>query len=308
MRRIAKYFIAIVVLFTGISQFSAAQPKVSPIQQVDFVTPSIDWHHRHRLCRKNKLRHIDGYDDMLVYLGSGLVDLTTDPIDGPTGCISTGQCNGDWFHFEIMGRSAAEMAVLEQLAKDFFLARFGVDVDAMVASGDIDFGTFSTDPRILYRNYMAMGKKIPSGGWEVRDGGWTFTVINPAGIDLGGEFLGRHVGFGTQALFGNYNIAETRNNGKIKNERIIFYRSGSVLEVDADLELSVIYGLSQSGPDFPNGAEGLAIIVAKFYFVGATELKHAIRNVLSFGPGTVHTGLGPDVLLGGCGQTKDNAR
>lgn len=54
-------------------------------------------------CKASNKTTPDGFDSMLVYLGTGLVDLTTDPVDGPKMCAG-GVCDGTWFHFDIMGR------------------------------------------------------------------------------------------------------------------------------------------------------------------------------------------------------------
>lgn len=148
----------------------------------------------------------------------------------------------------------------------------------------------------MYRNYVAAGKQVLAKGWQVRDGGWRVVILDPTGMDLGGEFAGVHVGVGAQALFGNYNIAETGPNGRIRNERIIWYRAGQFFEPTPLADLHAICELSLSGPEFPNGVEGMAFITNNFYFLGLTEMKIALRNVLTFGDSQPQNGLGPDSL------------
>lgn len=237
-----------------------------------------------------------GFDSMLMYLATGLVDQTVDPVDGPTNCAAF-QCDGTWFHSEIMGRDQDKMNYLDGLAKDFYITRFGINVDADVASGRISFGTWSADPRALYRNYINSNRKISSIGSEVRDGGWQVTILDPGGYDLGGEFAGIHVSQGAQALWGNYNIAHRKRNGKIKSEEIIWYRAGSFFVPNELFEILAICELTREGPEFINGSQGFAQIAAKFHFPSATEIKFSIRNVLTFGDSSPLPGLGPDELL-----------
>lgn len=194
------------------------------------------------------------------------------------------------------------MNYLESLAKDFYLTRFGIDVDMEVAAGRIDFGIWDADPRVLYRNYVNSNHKIPSRGSEVRDGGWQVTILDPTGMNLGGEFTGIHVPAGAQALWGNYNIAHRKRNGKIKSEEIIWYRAGSFIVPNELFEIAAICEVTRDGPLWNDGAQGFAMIAAKFFFPSATEIKFAVRNVLTFGASTPANGLGADELLGTCSQ------
>ena len=252
-------------------------------------------------CRKSKTVAPDGFDSMLVYMATGLVDQTTDPVGGPRNCAN-GFCDGTWFHTKIMHRDQAEMNYLEALAKKFYLIRFGIDVDVQVAAGRIIFSIWDFDTRNLYRNYINSNRRIFSGGSEVRDGGWQVVILDPAGLDLGGEFVGMHVDAGSVALWGNYNIAHRRRNGRIKAEENIYYRAGSFFRFDDLFETAAICQLTRQGPEFIGGSQGVAQIAAKLHFPSATEIKFSIRNVLTFGDSQPQNGLGLDELEGTCGQ------
>ena len=166
-----------------------------------------------------------GYDDYLTYIGNGTYDPSV-PADGHAFC-SGGVCLDDSFMTGVQGRSESEIAVLEEQAKEFFIWRFGVDVDDPSLAGRILFTRWTIDPRASYRAYVMAGNYVPKEGYEVRDGGWMLQVLDPAGITLGGEFEGQVVPAGSFALIGEYNILiEGRRRS---TEKVISYRAGRMV-------------------------------------------------------------------------------
>src|SRR5918995_5800330 len=70
-----------------------------------------------------------GFDPYLVYMANGVFDPNAEPATLP----------GEIFHQEVMGRTPAEMAAQEALARQFFEQRFGLNLD----DGTVAFGSFT---------------------------------------------------------------------------------------------------------------------------------------------------------------------
>lgn len=226
----------------------------------------------------------DGFENYLVYMATGTIPFAPHPNPGITGCGGGLFCDGDYFHKTIMGRTDAQIDLEGQRAKDYFYARFGLNVDALVADGRLAFDSFMIDPRGEYRAYTKSGAKAPSEGWVVRDGGFIATVLDPNGIELGGEFQGAGlppISPGGLILFGNYNILETKPNGKHGQAFSISYRSDmpmitndwGELIVNCQISLDEFASGSHSGK-----AQGMGLV-----FAGPGGLTLSWRNVLTIG-------------------------
>ena len=150
-----------------------------------------------------------------------------------------------------------------------------------------------SDPRFTYRNYVAARKRAPADGWYVYDGGWVVIVVDPNGYTLGGEWAGFHVEPNALIFFGNYQVIETNKRGKVKNRVNIFYRSSGPVNFDVRGEASFRCDLNLDGPDFPNGAQGVAQGYSTLLQLGPSLFKVNLRNVLTFGPSEPFNGLGP---------------
>ena len=236
-------------------------------------------------------------DTFRVFMATGKLDNAEQP-DPPFVDCFNGFCDGDYFQRVVMGRSDAEIVALEELAKDFFLERFGIDVDDPANEDRIDFLNWMLDPRANYRNYVAGQRRVPPEGWFLFDGGWVIIVTDPNGYTLGGEWDGFHVGPDTLLFFGNYHILETNKLGQVVNRVNIFYRSAGPLDFDIRGEGSFRHELSLDGQDFPTGSQGVAQGLSAIYQVSPTAVKYNIRNVLTFGPSQPFNGLGPDGITG----------
>ncbi len=150
----------------------------------------------------------DGFDKYLVYMAAGVYNPSDPDFVPPTG---------DFFHREIMGRSDEEIEEERDKAIAFFADRFGIDVD----DPGVMFISFMLDPRNEYRAYTISGVGVPKSGYIIRDGGYMVSVVDPAGIDLGGDFTGTNAPIGTFFVYGDYNIKRGQNHNNI----IIHYQS-----------------------------------------------------------------------------------
>lgn len=167
----------------------------------------------------------DGFRKFLVYMGTGVYDPSnSNPRPGITDCQGI-FCDGDYFQKVIMHRSDEEVAALTRRARAFYLKRFGIDVDDPANEGRVTFTMFTLNPDFEYRLYSISGQEAPKEGWVVRDGGYKLEVIDPHGIDLGGELSGTHAPAGSVMFFGHYNILVTDRSDTSKDEIIIHYRS-----------------------------------------------------------------------------------
>lgn len=172
-----------------------------------------------------------GYDAYLTYIANGEID-PSDPGSEVTNCAN-GNCVDDYFLRVVQGRSESEILALEEDVKEFFLWRFGIDVDDPALLGRIAMFRFTLDPRAAYRAYAISGKVVPNTGYEVRDGGWILAFLDPNGVPLGGKAEGLVAPAGAVALVGEYNIAVIRGK-RVVEEIDISYRSGGL--VIANLE------------------------------------------------------------------------
>ena len=143
--------------------------------------------------------------------------------------------------------SQAEIDAEIAKAKACLLAGFGLDADDPANAGRLVFFSFMLDPRINYRACTAAGRKVPSQGRVVRDGGFGIRVIDPAGFEPGGEFAGQIAPPGDLAIFGNYNIEVTAPDGRPKDEIVISYRSDTPMSANAWGELVINCQISDNG-------------------------------------------------------------
>ncbi len=184
--------------------------------------------------RAGKMSTPDGFDQVLLYMGTGIFDPNNpEPFPGVTGC-NGGFCDGEFFQKEIMKRTDEEIAALEQSAKDYFNTEYGLNVDELVANGRIEFKDFTFNPDIQYRLYAKSGTRVPSEGWIIRDGGFHIVITDPNGIELGGDHVGKTATTNNMMFFGNYNILVTDRYGYPKRELIINYQSSDPALITPD--------------------------------------------------------------------------
>ncbi|WP_442496813.1 hypothetical protein [Methylobacter sp. sgz302048] len=162
----------------------------------------------------------DNFKSMMLFMANGSIPLSE---AGP----EPEEVAWD-FQYNIMHRTDAEVEEVRQKALAFFKEQFGIDAEN---DPGIWFHPYRVERASHYRAYVISGEKIPSSGWEVRDGGWEARVIDPNGKVLGGHLAGHFVPPGTFFVDGNYNILTDqceKNHGKHcekKREITMSYRS-----------------------------------------------------------------------------------
>ena len=175
------------------------------------------------------------------------------------------------FHDNMMGRSEAEQDALKEESITFFKQRFGIDVNDPALLGKIAFFNFLFDPRLDYRVHTVSGANVPAEGWKVWDAAWTVMALDPAGVELGGEFEGEYLPVGGLLFYGDYYIPDANPPIHIQ------YKAAAPIVMDADGEMVINCELSH--PEWGNGAAQGASI-QKINADGTVHLK--TRNVLTF--------------------------
>lgn len=195
---------------------------------------------------KGKLKAPNGFNHMIVYMGTGIFDPNNpNPRPGVHGCVG-GFCDGNIFQKDIMGRTDEEILALENEAKKFFIRRYGIDIDDPTFAGRAVFDSFTFHPDIQYRLHLSTDHKVPTEGFIIRDGGFRLEITDPNGIDLGGELAGSRIEQGHMIFFGNYNILVTNTEGKPIDELIIFYRSTTPAVIASDGSMTFSCAMSHA--------------------------------------------------------------
>ncbi|HBK55012.1 MAG TPA: hypothetical protein DDZ76_01790 [Xanthomonadales bacterium] len=217
----------------------------------------------------------EGFDHYMVLMAAGTLDLSvSEPAPGVTGCNGL-FCDGEYFQRVIMGRDDAELALFTEDAKDFFAARFGIDVDDPTLAGRISFGLFMTNPDWQYRMYTSSDTRTPSTGWPVRDGGYVLMVMDPEGVELGGEFEGSVAAAGSVMFYGNYNILIGK--GRATEELVMLFKSSRPAQIQPDGSVALLCELEHE--DWGSGFA--AVSVANVPLAG-NLVQGVGRNVLTF--------------------------
>ncbi len=228
----------------------------------------------------------DGFDNLLLFMQNGVFD-PSEPHPVIPNCLDS-VCESDFFNLVSMDRSPAEIEALEEQGKAFFNARFGIDVDQASEEGRVYLFRFTVDPRAQYRAYIVSDINVPTEGFFVDDGGWILMITDEDGFELGGEFAGQTVPYGSMILFGEYQIEVKRGN-TIVDTIVLSYRSGSFVSFDANgtasfgceikrgrLDENDFYDLSVPRDGLAQGYAG------PFQPVGNGLVKANVRNTLTF--------------------------
>lgn len=222
------------------------------------------------------------FRQFLVFSAQGIYKPAEGPF--PEGCspddmlISIGVCTDSesFFFKSIMNFTDEEIDAEVVAAKDFFLGRFGLDVDELAQKGRIVLVPFQLDPRQEYTVFFFSGEAVPSRGYEIRDGGHILAATDPEGVELGGASAGQILPEGGLLLFGFYNIRVT---GPKAREEVIRYSSITPAVAAEDGSGSLNCELQHSV-----WGEGLAQgFVSRRTFAGG-QIQTIIRNVLTFPP------------------------
>lgn len=199
--------------------------------------------------------------------------VSTRPFDSIDGTFfKDGMVAGDGMSFfkDVMGYSEEEIAANREAAKVFFMEKFGVDVN----DPRIYFTGFQIDPAADYRVLLESGVgKGPGKGYEIVDGGWAAAVVDPAGLELGGEFAGEWVPAGTMfAHGGSYVIKQ----GPGKDDIVINYKSRLPMQPVSK------GGVIVCEVEHPEYGTGAAWGYFEFHSLSNGQISAQVRNVLTF--------------------------
>ncbi len=199
--------------------------------------------------------------------------ISTRPFDSVDGTFfKDGLFGGDGMHFfkNELGLTDQEIEDRRLAAIDYYAERFGIDVN----DPKVYFTGFQIDPAAEYRVMMTTGKgKGPGAGYPIIDGGFAVAVIDPEGLDLGGEFEGTHVPAGTMFASGGSYIIK-RGHGK--DDIVINYKSrGPMQPVGTG-------GVINCEVEHPKWGKGLGWGYFEIHSLSNGQVSAQVRNVLTF--------------------------
>lgn len=226
-----------------------------------------------------KTSDVEGFEQVLFYMGTGIFDpAVSEPRLGLTDCVGL-FCGGDYFQKEVMGRTDAETAQVSANAKAFFLERFGLNVDELLAEGRVAYDMFTLNPDFQYRTRIATGMDVSEDGWIIRDGGFRLMIMDPEGIDMGGEWEGKHADHMNAFFFGNYNILATNSRGRPQEEIIVHYKASepAIMNDAGGME----FKCEMFNEDWGTGL-GLGLLTVVPLNDGSGRMRGNARNTLTF--------------------------
>lgn len=234
-----------------------------------------------------------GYDGYLVFAANGSWNVF-EPHPTVPGCgVQPLICDGQYFHEQIMKRTADEIAAKRQEAIEHYKEKFGIDVNDPANEGRVELLSFMVDPRWNYRVYSWGGRPVPPEGYQVRDGGFLLRITDPDGYTLGGEREGVHVPANARALVGDYNILVERPSRRPgttsgaadhrpREEVVISYRADTFMTPNQFGDIAFSCQLSDDG--FASGeTTGFAQGFANQTIGPDGFIDINVRNVLTFG-------------------------
>ncbi len=175
----------------------------------------------------------------------------------------------DFFKNEV-GLNDQEIEDRRNASIEFLAKRFGIDVN----DPKVYFTGFQIDPAADYRVIMMTGENNdPGKGYPIMDGGFAAAVIDPAGLDLGGEFTGTHVPAGTMFAAGGTYVIKPGNHRK---NIIINYQSRGPMQpvgTGGVINCEVVH---------PEWGKGLGWGYFEFHQLTNGQITSQVRNVLTF--------------------------
>ncbi|ESS66714.1 hypothetical protein MGMO_177c00050 [Methyloglobulus morosus KoM1] len=177
--------------------------------------------------------------------------------------------DGMGFFKNVLGLTDQQIEQKRNAAIAFYASRFGIDVN----NPKVYFTGFQIDPGADYRVIMMTGEENPGKGYPIIDGGFAVAVTDPAGLDLGGEFMGTHVPAGTVfAAEGTYVIKR----GKERKDIVINYQSRGPMQpvgTGGVINCEVVH---------PVWGKGLGWGYFEFHNLKNGQITSQVRNVLTF--------------------------
>lgn len=215
----------------------------------------------------------DGFVKYMVFMMNGIFDPTVPDED-----------SADFYQRSIRGRDDAAIAEHRSEAATYFLEQFDLDFRWNDVDGGVTFSGFMDARRTNYRAYTISGEQVPSEGFLVDGGGWMFTVSDPNGVWLHGQYggtAGLWVPPGTSGVFGEYVIHVTAGkSGHAKDPIVMRFQSQRPIIARSDGVVSFQCALRH--PVWGEGvAEGVSV-PPKMLPDGRIQV--AVRNVVTFPP------------------------
>lgn len=185
------------------------------------------------------------------------------------------------------GWSADYIAEYREDASDFFVTKFGLDGDALMADGRAIFIPFYFNPDIAYRAISVSGESVGSEGWQLIDTGWTLMITDPNGVTIPPDvemFGGLHMPPGAFLLFGDYHLRPTdvqdRCPRRYRPDPItIHYESGCPIIPGMMGIVTFVCDLSH-----PEWGDGIAAGVSIPHPTEDGGLRFDNRNIITFPP------------------------
>ena len=202
------------------------------------------------------------YTGLIVYVADGVWD-PAGP-DDPSLTLAETQR-------EVWGLSEAEIEAFEAETTAFYAQRFGIDLDLDAPDASVQIRSFGCDPRLAYRVVAMAGREVPPEGWPVCDAGYLLTVVDPDGLELGGELAGSIAPAGASMAFGRYQIETDAEPLTVAFKAVTPYLSDPYGDSAIHCEL-----------DSPELGHGEAYLVFSLDQLMSGEFAVTIRNVLTF--------------------------
>ncbi|MEM6926704.1 MAG: hypothetical protein AAF602_07250 [Myxococcota bacterium] len=160
-------------------------------------------------------------DPMPPSYGLFLADGEFDPLE-PSDPPAT----FEGFFTERLGWSSDDIADAREAGKAFFADAYGIDVDAEVTAGRLQWLEYRVDPRANYRVVALPDRIVPPEGWLIHEVAMSAIVIDPAGMTLGGPYAEVWVPPGPVGAFGYYQFDAVDDDGNDPSIVIDYHTDG----------------------------------------------------------------------------------
>lgn len=110
--------------------------------------------------------------------------------------------------WEALGRDDDFIADQRSDAIDFYMSKFGVDAEQLVADGRAILFPFLVNPEGNYRAVSVSGEAVGDEGWRLYDTGWQLMITDPDGVMLGGA-MPMMAPLGSFMMYGEYFLYPT---------------------------------------------------------------------------------------------------
>jgi hypothetical protein len=167
--------------------------------------------------------------EMTTDYGLFIADGTTDPL-----APDYQPMDFDSFFVDHFGHGPDEIEAEKQEAKDFFADTYGLDVDQLVADGRATFDEFRMDYDVNYRVRAMPGRYVQPEGWLIDDLALSVTIIDPEGVELGGQYAGMTFGPGIVGVWGYYAFDALHPDGSFDETLTIKYHSDDIPTFSVD--------------------------------------------------------------------------